>query len=406
MSLDGLAAERVADGACLQGRVPARGQMCLLVRVALEERPRDGAQPIEERNAPRDARRTERRRGRSGETRLADGWMGGSGWVSSWRTSSFALRAALARSLDDLAQLRSSLDGLRYYEAGIPWFATLFGRDALIAAWQTLAFDPDIAAETLRLLAGRRGRREDAWRDEQPGKVLHELRIGELARMGEVPHTPYYGSIDATPLFLVVLARHAAWTGSLDLFHELGEAVADALAWLQRYADTDGDGFVDYRSHTWDGLVNQGWKDSGDGIVDERGDIATPPIALSEVQGYTWRALTDIAGLYERAGDQDTSAGLRKRSARLRRAFEEHFWSDRLGCYVLALGAGAPCEVATSNAGQVLWAGIANADHAQRTAQRLMHEDMFSGWGVRTLIRRCGRLPSDRLPPRDGVAPR
>jgi glycogen debranching enzyme len=387
VSLDGPTPDRDADGASLRLKVSARGETNLRVRVALEERSREGASPIEERDAPRDASRAERRapRPQADNHLLSDGWIGGESWVSSWRTSSFALRATLARSLDDLAQLRSSLDGLRYYEAGIPWFATLFGRDSLIAAWQTLAFDPDIAAETLRLLADRRGRREDGWRDEQPGKILHELRIGELARMGEIPHTPYYGSIDATPLFLMVLARHAAWTGSLDLFHELGDAVTDALAWLDRYADSDGDGFVDYASETRHGLVNQGWKDSGNGIVDEHGDIATPPIALCEVQGYTWRAWTDMARLHERAGDAEAAAGLREKAEALRRAFEERFWSERLGCYLLALANGQPCEVATSNPGQVLWTGIADPERARRTAERLMREDLFSGWGVRTL---------------------
>ena len=181
----------------------------------------------------------------------------------------------LARSLEDLAELCGRLDGLRYYEAGIPWFATLFGRDAIIAAYQSLAFEPDIAADTLRLLAQRQGTTVDDWRDEEPGKILHELRIGELARLGQIPQSPYYGTIDATPLFLILLGRHADWTGSLDLFKELAGAVDGALDWLDRFGDSDGDGFIDYRRKSAGGLTNQGWKDSGDAIVDGRGQIAT-----------------------------------------------------------------------------------------------------------------------------------
>ena len=253
----------------------------------------------------------------------------------------FALRAVLARSLDDLAQLRGELDGLRYYEAGVPWFATLFGRDSLIAALQSLPWDPDVAAETLRLLARRQGQHEDSWRDEEPGKILHELRIGELARMGEIPQTPYYGTIDATPLFLIVLGRHAAWTGSLDLFGELRENVDAALTWLDRYGDTDGDGFVDYRSHIDRGLVNQGWKDSGDGIVNadwlDRGAADRP----RRGPGICLSGLARDRGPVRRdPGTRRAPRDLRGKADRIRDRFEDRFWSDRLGCYILALANG------------------------------------------------------------------
>ena len=235
-------------------------------------------------------------------------------------------------------------------------------------------------------LAGRQGTKIDEWRDEQPGKILHELRIGEFARLDEIPHTPYYGSIDSTPLFLIVLARHAAWTGSLDLFRELRDSVDRALDWIDRFGDPTGDGYVSYASTAKKGLINQGWKDSGDGIVTADGEIADSPIALAEVQGYVYAAKREIAQLYERDGDAERAEQLRAEADELRARFEQDFWSDELGCYILARQAdGKPCVVATSNAGQVLWSGIASADHALAVAERLMREDMFSGWGVRTL---------------------
>jgi glycogen debranching enzyme len=384
--------DRLHDGVRLRMPLEGRGTATVHVELRIVEDVKGDAPPIERRGSPRripkDSRpRLDREADRTPARRDAEDerWIGGSGWTTSARTSSFALRGVLARSLDDLAQLRGELDGLRYYEAGIPWFATLFGRDSLIAAMQSLPWDPQIAAETLRLLARRQGTKDDPWRDEQPGRILHELRIGELARLGQIPHTPYYGTIDATPLFLVLLGRHAAWTGSLDLFSELRGAADAALAWLDTDADTDGDGFVDYRSHTERGLVNQGWKDSGDAIVMADGTIAEPPIALAEVQGYAYRAWLESAVLFERSGDDGRAADLRAKAAAMRARFEDRFWSHRLGCYVLALANGKPCEVVTSNAGQVLWSGIASAGHASAVAERLLRDDMFGGWGVRTL---------------------
>jgi glycogen debranching enzyme len=393
ISVDRRPEQRLDDGVRLKLHLDGRASATVHVDIEISERAIGDAPPIEGRGSPKGQPTDSRQRldrqadrgSQSERTRADEGWIGGSGWVMSARTSSFALRSALARSLDDLAQLRSELDGWRYYEAGIPWFATLFGRDSLIAALQSLPWDPDIAAETLRLLASRQGRHEDAWRDEQPGRILHELRIGELARMGEIPHTPYYGTIDATPLFLIVLGQHARWTGSLTLYDELRDHVDAALGWLDRYADSDGDGFVDYGSHAEHGLVNQGWKDSGDAIVMADGTIAGPPIALAEVQGYAYRAWLEIAALADRSGDAARATELRAKSDRIRDRFEARFWSDRLGCYVLALADGDPCEVVTSNAGQVLWSGIASDERAAKVAGRLLRDDMFGGWGIRTL---------------------
>ncbi len=350
--------------------VDGRGSASFEVDVALDETVEDGAPPIE-------GRAGHRHTGRDGQR---------AAWPVTVSTDSLALNAVLDRSLDDLMTLRSELDGHRYYAAGIPWFSTLFGRDSLIAAYQTLAFDPDIAAETLRLLAARQGTNHDDYRDEEPGKILHELRIGELARLHEIPHTPYYGSIDATPLFLVLLARHADWVGSLDLFHELRPNVERALGWIDATIGASDHGFLAYRSTTDHGLVNQGWKDSGDAIVTADGSIATPPIALAEVQGYVFAAWQGIARLHDRDGDAGRADALRRKAADLQQRFEDAFWLDDLPGYVLALaGDGRPCEVLSSNAGQVLWSGIAARERAVKLGRRLFAPDMFSGWGIRTL---------------------
>jgi glycogen debranching enzyme len=365
---------RAADGSCdLVLEIDGRGSASLDVDIRLLEELHGDATPIERRIGGR----------RSDESEAASA---ADAWPVRVTSDSLALDRVIARSLEDLVTLRSELDGRRFYAAGIPWFSTLFGRDSLIAAYQTLAFDPSIAADTLRLLAGRQGTKDDDFRDEEPGKILHELRIGELARLGEVPQSPYYGSIDATPLFLIVLAQHARWSGSLDLFHELRGNAERALDWIDRTIAASDLGFLAYRSTTKRGLVNQGWKDSGDAIVTADGQIATPPIALAEVQGYVFAAWRGVADLLERDGDAAAAGRLRALAEDLRTRFEEQFWSERLGCYVLALQAdGAPCEVVASNAGQVLWTGIAGPDRAARVATRLTRPDVFSGWGIRTL---------------------
>jgi len=316
-------------------------------------------------------------------TRPTAPWPGGIARVTS---DSIALNEMLDRAFADLHLLRSTLRGHAFLAAGIPWFATLFGRDSMVAALQLLAYTPAIAADTLRLLASYQGDRVDDWRDEAPGKILHELRVGEMARAGEIPHSPYYGSVDATPLFLIVLARYVAWTGDLALFDELRDRVRRALEWIDRYGDSDGDGYVEYRSASEHGLINQGWKDSGDAIVDERGAIAQPPIALVEVQAYVYAAKLGIAELCARRGDPETAARLWHEAAELKARFNRDFWVDEMGCYALALEAGKqPLRVVSSNPGHALWCGIADPDKARRVADRLMADDMFNGWGVRTL---------------------
>ncbi|MBI4493925.1 MAG: amylo-alpha-1,6-glucosidase [Chloroflexi bacterium] len=305
------------------------------------------------------------------------------------RSDSLLLNGILDRSLGDLRVLRSAIGSYEFFAAGVPWFATLFGRDSLITALQTLAYDPKIAERTLRLLAQYQGQRVDDWRDEQPGKILHELRVGEMARLGEIPHTPYYGTVDATPLFLVLVGQHAAWTGDLRLFKDLRGNVELALEWMSKYGDPRGDGYIAYQSASEKGLINQGWKDSGDAIVNADGSLATPPIALVEVQGYAYLARLLLADLYRRVGEPERADRLRGEAEALRARFNRDFWIEDLGFYALALQAGSqPAAVVSSNPGHALWSGIVDPRKARQTAERLMADDLFTGWGIRTLSER------------------
>lgn len=302
------------------------------------------------------------------------------------QSSSYRLNHAFERSIRDLGTLRTFLEGKEYFSAGLPWYGTLFGRDSILASLQTLAFRPKMAEQTLHLLAKYQGNEVNDWRDEQPGKIMHELRVGEMAHLNEIPQTPYYGSVDSTPLFLILLARHANWTGDLSLFTELKDSVARAFDWITRYGDETGDGYLQYSAKSKKGLGNQGWKDSGDSIVNADGTLAEPPIALVEVQGYVFLAKISVAELYERAGDRDAAQRLRAEAHELRTRFEQDFWLEDKGVYALALQAGKkPAAVVSSNAGQALWSGIAQPDRAKKTVGHLMAKPMFSGWGIRTL---------------------
>ena len=288
----------------------------------------------------------------------------------------------LERCLLDLQLLRSSLDGQHFYAAGVPWYATLFGRDSLITATEMLSFAPEMAAETLRLLARRLGRIHDPLRDEEPGKVLHELRTGEIGRLGRSPFARYYGSVDATALFCCLLGDHADWSGDLALFEELREPVEAALAWIDRSCDP----FLSYRRETGEGLVNQGWKDSWDGVIDERGRPLAAPVSLVEVQGYVVRARRRLAGLYERAGEDGRADTLRQEADRLAEAVDDAFWVPERGLYAMGLdGEGRPSRALASNQGHLLWARAIGVERADHVCDALMSEQMYSGWGVRTL---------------------
>ena len=312
-------------------------------------------------------------------------------WLAQWcevRSSNQLFDAILLRGLRDLRMLQTSLRGLHYEAAGIPWFATLFGRDSAIVGLQMLAFGTSIARDTLRLLARYQASSEDRFREAEPGKILHELRTGELARAKLVPQSPaYYGSVDATLLFLILLAEYVNWSGDASLARDLLPNVHAAAAWSLAIGDHDGDGFLDYSGEYENGLINQGWKDSGNAIMNADGSLARPPIAPAEVQSYAFRAWRSTAALLRHLGDDLALADdLERRAESMRENFEERFWSDELGCYVMALQKGGrPCLVPSSNAGQVLWGGIASPERARRVARRLLEDDLFSGWGIRTL---------------------
>ncbi len=294
------------------------------------------------------------------------------------------LNAAMGRSLLDLGILESSLDQLRYFSAGLPWYGALFGRDSITAALQTLAFEPGIAEQTIRLLAKYQGTKSDDWRDEEPGKILHELRRGELANLNEIPQTPYYGSVDATPLFLILVGEHANWTGDLSLFRDVRGNVERALGWID--GSSINKGYLSYASKSSKGLGNQGWKDSGDSIMNADGSLAVPPIALVEVQGYVYRAKELIAELYARSGDGGAAARLRQEASDLKSRFNRDFWMEDKNFYAIALQKGGrPADVVSSNPGQALWTGILDDLHVRAVAAHLTAEDMFSGWGIRTL---------------------
>jgi glycogen debranching enzyme len=297
------------------------------------------------------------------------------------------LNAVIERSLGDHRVLRSISGDDHYFAAGLPWFGALFGRDSVIAAIEMLAYAPHMAEQTLCLLARYQGRRLDPSHDEEPGKIHHELRLGELANSKQILQTPYYGTVDATALFLILAGYHAAWTGDLTLFQKLRGNIEAALQWLAKYSDLENNGYVAYHSKaTNGGLANQGWKDSGNGIVNEDGSLAEPPIALVEVQGYVYLAKAGLADLYRRAGEPERADQLLEEAAKLRAHFNQDFWLEDKNYYALALQCNRkPAAVISSNPGQALWSGIIDPNRAKLIGDRLMGEDMFNGWGIRTL---------------------
>ena len=302
------------------------------------------------------------------------------------QTSSARFNDVLARSFRDLRMLSMRQHDDVFFAAGVPWYVALFGRDSLVTAIEMVAFEPVIAAETLQVLASRQGTGVDDWRDEQPGKILHELRVDEMANLGEIPQTPYYGSVDSTPLFLILTGIHASWSGNLDLFHQLKDNVVRALGWIDDYGDSDGDGYVDYRTRSSHGLRNQGWKDSGNGVVMEDGALAEPPIALPEVQGDVYLAWRMMADLFERDGDPGTATELSRKADDLYTRFNRDFWLPDAGYYAFCKQAdGRFSRSIASNAAHALWTGIVDPERAEQVANRVMQPDMFSGWGIRTL---------------------
>lgn len=297
------------------------------------------------------------------------------------------LERTMARSMADLQLLLTPGpgEGERFVAAGVPWFTALFGRDAIIVALQTVAFMPELAVEMLEVLAARQATEVDDWRDAEPGKILHELRRGEVAGAGELPFTPYYGSVDATPLWLILLGAAWDWTADRGMLDRLWPNALAALEWIDRWGDPDGDGFVEYERRSPRGLMNQGWKDSGDSIRDRTGRLAGGPIALAEVQGYVYAAKLRMADLAEVRGEMALAAHLREAAERLRQRFEAAYWVEDQQYYAMALdGDKRQVDAIASNAGHCLWAGIVAPERAAHVATRLLGAGLFSGWGVRT----------------------
>ncbi|HXG16835.1 MAG TPA: glycogen debranching N-terminal domain-containing protein [Calidithermus sp.] len=297
------------------------------------------------------------------------------------------LNVLVQRSWLDLNMLLTDTPQGRIPYAGVPWYVAPFGRDSLITAHQLLPWDPEVAAATLRFLAHWQGRRDDPFRDEEPGKILHEYRRGEMANLREIPFIPYYGSVDATPLFVVLLGDYVRWTGDLALARALAPAVRAAVDWIRERIRRDG--WLTYSRRSPLGLGNQGWKDSHDAVMHADGRLARPPIALVEVQGYAYAAYRAAAALSALLGDEAAAARLAADADALQAAFNREFWMDGEEFYALAVdGDGRRCEVVTSNPGHCLWTGIVDERRAPSVAKRLLAEDMFSGWGIRTLSTR------------------
>jgi glycogen debranching enzyme len=293
----------------------------------------------------------------------------------------------IKRSVSDLRLLvnEGPAPDQRYVSAGVPWFTTLFGRDSLISALQSLAFRPQIAVEILDVLATYQATEDDPTRDAEPGKILHELRTGEMARSGELPHTPYYGSVDSTPLWLILFGATFDWTGDRAMVDRLWPNALAALEWIDRYGDRDGDGFVEYERRSPRGLLNQGWKDSSDAIRDRQGREAVPPIALAEVQGYVYDAKRRMARLAAIRGDVEHAARLDNEADQLATRFEGAFWMEDRRYYAMALDRDKRhADAIASNAGHCLWSGIVSPDRARDVVDQILRPSMFSGWGVRT----------------------
>src|SRR5215469_11788704 len=302
-------------------------------------------------------------------------------------TSNEQFNEWINRSRSDLAMMVTQTSHGLYPYAGVPWFSTVFGRDGIITALELLWVVPSIAKGVLTYLAATQATSHDPARDADPGKILHEMRKGEMARLGEVPFGRYYGTVDGTPLFILLAAAYYERTADADYLREIWPNILAALEWIDVYGDADRDGFVEYARQTEHGLVQQGWKDSNDSVFYSDGQLAVGPIALCEVQAYVYAAKNGIAAVAEDLGHKELAARLRAQAADLRTKFQTMFWSDELGMFALALdGEKRQCDVRSSNAGQCLFSGIATDAQYRSISEEMLSPAFFSGWGVRTIV--------------------
>ncbi|GHO44322.1 glycogen debranching N-terminal domain-containing protein [Ktedonospora formicarum] len=308
------------------------------------------------------------------------------------QTDDYLFNRLLTRGMNDLMML-STLTPYGYYPyAGIPWFCCPFGRDGLITCQQYTPWFPQVTRGTLAFLAAHQGTKVDDFTEEEPGKILHEMRMGEMANCREIPYIPYYGSIDVTPLFLCILGEYIRWTNDLDFLHSLWPHAQLAARWIADYGDRDGDGFIEYHRTLESGIANQGWKDSWDSASHSNGDLAHSPLALCEVQGYAFAAYQNMGYLARRLGHEAEARGWEQRASELQARFLQAFWWEEEQSFYMALDRDKrPCAIVTTNAGQCLWSGIVPQGKAQLVTERLMREDMFSGWGLRTLSTTAAR---------------
>ena len=275
--------------------------------------------------------------------------------------------------------------------AGVPWFVTLFGRDSLTVSYQNMAVSAGFARGALKRLAEHQATERDDWREAQPGKIMHEIRFGELAHFHKVPFTPFYGTADATMLYLIVLSETYRWTGDVQLLKDYREVAEKCLDWIDHYGDLDGDGFQEYKSFSPYHYNNMGWKDATDAVVYADGSPVKQPKGLCELQGYVYDAKTRMAEVFQVLGDEARTQALLYQAESLKWAFNQTFWMEEEGCFAFGLDPDKKQITSiTSNAGQCLWSGIVDQDKAERTAKRLLQEDMWSGWGIRTLSTKNG----------------
>jgi len=306
--------------------------------------------------------------------------------VSTISSSNERFNHWVERSQMDLDMLLTSEPHGLYPYAGVPWFATAFGRDGIITAMECLWNAPLIARGVLAFLSATQAKDVSPEQDAEPGKILHEARGGEMAALGEIPFRRYYGSVDATPLYLILAGQYYRRTGDLGFIRSIWSNLRLAVEWIDRYGDLDGDGFVEYCRKSEHGLTHQGWKDSQDAVFHADGSLAHAPIALCEVQAYVYGAKLEVAAIAAALGDHEFAHRLMQDAHALQTRFEENFWQEEMGMYAMALdGKKQPCAVRTSNAGQCLFTGIANPDHAAMIADQLTGERFYSGWGIRTV---------------------